>query len=308
VPTGKELESLTEEIFRLLTENSSSTGQVSVERDVMLDGADGPRQIDVAMRSVMGPIEILAIIECKDYKRTVTVTAVDALHSVAQDVKANKAILVSRGGFSRKALRKAQRLGIGIYRANQLANVRDAAFEIPVYIREVRQRSVHMSVRLFLEQGTTLTGDSFLNLNDVSVVTLLRDDLLNDPSLSEAPPGRHVWSKATLPPPWFMRDETGRKWEVDELEVSYKLSESHYFGYMTDLPMALYLRNELTEQSTVLLKPEDLIINYTDAFSKFDSADDLPATPVIVGSVAALPDPTDISNQTLTGQMDEVTG
>ncbi len=101
---GDEFERLAERIFKIMTAGPG----VTVERDVQMPGADGPRQVDVLVRSSVGPIELTTIIECRDSKRKLNLTSVDGFHSKMQDALASKRVLVSRKGFSSKATQKAK--------------------------------------------------------------------------------------------------------------------------------------------------------------------------------------------------------
>ena len=92
VKKGKIFESLVYQIFDAI---SKTTGYDSVEMDVALEGPDGPRQIDVLIRSKIAGMSILTVIECKDHSRRLDVTFVDALASKMNDVKANKGVLVA---------------------------------------------------------------------------------------------------------------------------------------------------------------------------------------------------------------------
>ena len=89
---SKQFEKLTQEVFELLRNDPKIE---TVEQNILLEGIDGPRQIDVVIRGKVGPIDILTVVECKDHSRKIDIETVDAFHSVAQDVKANKAIIVS---------------------------------------------------------------------------------------------------------------------------------------------------------------------------------------------------------------------
>ena len=71
--TGKDFELLTFELYSGFTAKDPS---ISVEHDVQLAGPDGPRQIDILIRSNIAGHELLTIIECRDYKRALNVTAV----------------------------------------------------------------------------------------------------------------------------------------------------------------------------------------------------------------------------------------
>ena len=63
---GKSFEGLTKHVFEILTANEELT---SVEENVKLDEADGPRQIDVLVRSKVAGIDICTIVECRDYAK-----------------------------------------------------------------------------------------------------------------------------------------------------------------------------------------------------------------------------------------------
>jgi len=70
------------------------------------------RQIDATVRGRLGSAVVFVIIECRDYEKKLGLKHVDALDSVRQEVGANKAILVTRTGFTKPALKKAAAVGI----------------------------------------------------------------------------------------------------------------------------------------------------------------------------------------------------
>lgn len=70
------------------------------------------RQIDIVVRGRIGTASVLVIVECRDYEDVIGVEHVDALDSVRREVGANKAILVTRTGFTKPALKKAESVGI----------------------------------------------------------------------------------------------------------------------------------------------------------------------------------------------------
>lgn len=77
-----------------------------------VQGPDGRRDMDVAIRGTSGGEAKLVLIECKDWKRRVGIATVDALESKRQDLGATSAMIYSNSGFTRPALRKAARVGI----------------------------------------------------------------------------------------------------------------------------------------------------------------------------------------------------
>lgn len=78
-----------------------------------IEGPDGKREVDVEVRGTVDGKPHFIHIECKDWKDPVDIQAVDNLDSKRRDISADAAIIYSNSGFSKKALRKADRLGIG---------------------------------------------------------------------------------------------------------------------------------------------------------------------------------------------------
>ena len=127
---GREFEGLVFEIYQVISNTHPNN---SVEMDIHLESPDGLRQIDVLIRSEIAGMPILTIIECKDHKRNLDVTFVDALVSKMADVNANKGVLVARKGFSNGALKKARRLGITMCVADDASHkLRKIGFDLPV--------------------------------------------------------------------------------------------------------------------------------------------------------------------------------
>lgn len=75
-------------------------------------GPDGRRDMDVAIRTPSPTIGLI-LLECKDWDRPVGIGAIDALESKRKDLDAVKALMYSNSGFTKQALRKAARVGIG---------------------------------------------------------------------------------------------------------------------------------------------------------------------------------------------------
>jgi len=61
------------------------------------------RQIDISIRTRVGSYSILVVVECKDYKDPVDVTAVESFISALKDVRANKGVMISAKGFTQAA-------------------------------------------------------------------------------------------------------------------------------------------------------------------------------------------------------------
>ena len=83
---------------------------VKVKEGTWVDGPDGRRDLDVAIRSADGE-ELLAVIECKDWHKPIGIGFIDTLDSKRRDLGTRAALICSNSGFTADALRKAARVG-----------------------------------------------------------------------------------------------------------------------------------------------------------------------------------------------------
>lgn len=103
---GNEYQELVAQVAKALDPNADiKTGQ-------WIEGPDGDREVDVEVRGTVDGKNHFVLIECKDWKRPVDVQAIDQLESKRHDLFADAAIIYSNSGFTKKALRKASRVGI----------------------------------------------------------------------------------------------------------------------------------------------------------------------------------------------------
>ena len=92
--------------FERLVAKLHETGDVAVERNVILKGRSGaPRQIDVLIRHRQGLYEHLVVVECKYWRQSVKRLHVDALATTVREVGAAKGRLVSASGATNATLR-----------------------------------------------------------------------------------------------------------------------------------------------------------------------------------------------------------
>ena len=76
-------------------------------------GPDGRRDMDVEVRGIIDGEPKFILVECKDWKKPVGIKEIDALESKRHDLGADDTVIYSNCGFTRDALRKARRVGIG---------------------------------------------------------------------------------------------------------------------------------------------------------------------------------------------------
>jgi hypothetical protein len=269
---GEKFEHLAAEVFSLI---SSHSDHETIEHDVMLDGFDGPRQIDVLISGKVGPFEAKTIVECKDYKKNVNVIAVDALHSKLLDVKAQKAVLVARKGFTNGAKKKAQRLGISLCTLHSMEHEKwKFELEIPILIEELSCEKYTPSYEFTAISDRVLYKD-MVRINDISVVDIVAE-YWNSNEI-ECPEGLsdHVFKPSLEKPNWIYVAD-GRKVEIHKLKITMKLSRRYYLGFANNLKSAKYIHYLENDRKDVLLDPNELA-NYRDTFSRYSKLDEVPA-------------------------------
>ena len=112
IPDWKALEQLVAMIQKQLSPDAV------VQHNVMLDGiqSETKRQVDVLVEQSIGQYKMRIVIDCKDYANPVDVKGVEEFHGLVQDVCAHQGALVCPAGFTKSALRRAQKLQIALYR------------------------------------------------------------------------------------------------------------------------------------------------------------------------------------------------
>jgi hypothetical protein len=271
---GRKFEELTQKIFTQLVRHSDYE---KVEHDVMLDGKDGPRQIDVLIASSVAGMEIKTIVECKDYKSKVSVGVIDSLHSVMEDVNANKGVVVSANGFSSKAKSKAKRLGISLYTAHEaLSEKWKIDIEVPIVVTEILPLDVHPSLTFTLKAETTFNKTAILQVNDFPLdeefraywKSLSEEDIFALRATGNIVPFENIVS------PFFIRDLNANKLAVHDCIVNFGIKRNYYFGYISEQEGSIALKNILDGDFNLIFKV-DALINYKQSFRKVFK-DDIP--------------------------------
>jgi hypothetical protein len=91
--------------------------------DVRWNEVIAGRQFDVTIRFRKGLYDHLTVVECKDYKQTVSVEKVEAFVTKSRDVHANVAVLASTSGFQSGAKECAKRHGITLLHVTRGSSV-----------------------------------------------------------------------------------------------------------------------------------------------------------------------------------------
>lgn len=100
--------------------------------DERLEGARGQHDVDVVVRATRAGIEQLWVVECKLWRRSVDKEPVAALVQIAQDVGADRGIMLSEKGFQPGAIRLALASNITL---TSLADLKESAEALDLPIR-----------------------------------------------------------------------------------------------------------------------------------------------------------------------------
>lgn len=156
--SGSELERLFHQIQLQLSPDAD------VRFDEMLPSKAGkPRQCDITVRARI-PYEILVVIECKDYSRPVSVSAIDAFHTVIRSVGAHHGIMVSRSGYTSGAKEQAAHLGV------ELMNL--VAAQKSDWTAIIQPNCWLQYLKIFIKEATFL-GQGANGINYLAVPTVM---------------------------------------------------------------------------------------------------------------------------------------
>ncbi len=269
--TGTKFEHLATEVFTVL---SKDKGHEKVEHDVLLDGPDGPRQIDVLITGSVGPFEVKTIVECKDYNKNVNVTALDALYSKLLDVNAQKAVLVARKGFTNGAKKKAKRLGISLCTLHSMEHEKwKFDLEIPIIITEYACEKFSPSM-IFTAISERVQVTDFLTVSDTPLIKVVAE-YWNDNEI-ECTDGvtNHVLIPKIEKPHWVYVPD-GRKMDISDLKITMHITKNYYFGYANNLKSSKYINFIDNNDRKVIFDPNDLS-DYRESMTKFYKIEDIP--------------------------------
>jgi hypothetical protein len=262
--TGKGFENLTAEIFEALKNNPQYE---TVEKDVKVAGADCDRQIDVLLRGKVGPFDNITIIECKDYNKPVNITTVDALDSVRRDINADKAVLVSRKGFTKKAIHKAKRLGIRLCTAHSAANEKwKFDLEIPFSITEFSVEAIQPN---FLSRTPidNIKELVFSSVCDIPINQIVAESW-NQGKL-EYVEGCKEYSLVTDIENAWIRKKNGKQVNVLLRDITVTIKRNYYFGLFNNLESAKLLKYIEDDTGSVVFDLAELA-NYREKAIRHD--------------------------------------
>ena len=265
---GEKFEQLTTEIFEFLTRKNEYE---SVLKNVKLLGPDGNREIDVLITGKVGPFVVKTIVECKDYKRKVNVMVVDALHSKMVDVNANKAVLVTRNGFSRGAISKAKRLGISLCTANH-ASDESWKFEPQMPILITEHCCEKSEISFAFTAIANMTKLEITHIAERSIGDLIAEHW-NEAEIEYVDGIVHHLYEPKIKKP-YIKINNDRNLDISELKINMEIRTTHYLGFFNDLDSTKFLRYIDDDKIHIIFDVKDLN-NYRDHFERFERIEDV---------------------------------
>lgn len=192
-PDWKELENLVAMIQRQMSPDAN------VRHNVMLDGVDSEtkRQIDVLVEQNIGQYTIRIVIDCKDYSRPIDIKGIEEFHGLVQDVRAHKGALVCPAGFTKSALKLAQKLQIDLYRPVSTGKHKWQAKVTAPVLCDFRSSYMSFGIKCSAPKPLTLPND-FYNLpvqdekGNVLGTSLKTAQAKWDKGLFPSEPGEHA--------------------------------------------------------------------------------------------------------------------
>lgn len=96
-------------LIRWVETQLAPVGARVTESEELIDLATGERrEVDVLVRAVVGQHKVALAIECRDHQRRADVTWIDNLIGKYKNLPVSSVIAVSRSGFTKNALKKAE--------------------------------------------------------------------------------------------------------------------------------------------------------------------------------------------------------
>jgi len=249
--TGKAFELLIETIFKNLVKNPELE---KVEHNIKLEGKDGPRQIDVLVTSEVVGIKFLTIIECRDYNIKLPVGHIDGFHSKLQDVNANKGVLISKLGFSSKAIAKAKRLGITLCTVQEVSDPNwNPALDLPVIIEEIKPSDFEFSGEFHSPGGLQFEHKKLPIVNGINLAEKINEKWRNGSLLFQRKSVLQEIHFNEIRPPYIIKSVNGTLIELTKFELYFKPEFRYFLTSINELKNTKILNDITAEKTTIFL-------------------------------------------------------
>lgn len=112
-----------EKLVRLIQETLKDTPSTEIFSNYKIENKSGRKgEIDIFIQSSINNMEIKIAIECKDYRKPVSVEKIDAFNSKCQRIKGiSKKVIVSSNGYQEDAYNSANFHDIELYKLSEIS-------------------------------------------------------------------------------------------------------------------------------------------------------------------------------------------
>lgn len=116
---GKKIERFT----RLIQETLKNIPQTKIYSNYQIKNKSGrKREIDVLIKSRINNLDIIIVIECKDYKRPVPVDKIESFNSKCQRIEGiSKKVFVATNGYQADSIEAAKHFDIELYNLSEIS-------------------------------------------------------------------------------------------------------------------------------------------------------------------------------------------
>lgn len=268
--TGEKFELIIEQIYKNLVKNPEFE---KVEHNIKLEGKDGPRQIDVLITSEVVGIKFLTVVECRDYNIKLPISHIDGFHSKLLDVNANKGVLISKLGFSSKAISKAKRLGITLCTVQEVSDPDwNPAVDLPILIEEIQPNNFHFSGEFHSSGTLKFTHKNLPIVNGINLVELINKKWQDGSLAFQKNSKTQVVHFDEIKPPYIIKSDEGILIEIKDFKITFKPDISYYLSTLSELKNTKILNDLTDKQTTIFLDIKsitNLDFNYKKVSTKF---------------------------------------
>lgn len=246
--TGKKFESLNAKVAKIFADDNTL-----IEEDVMVPGVDRERQFDVVVTRRVEPFGDLKVgIEARDWNSKMNVSHLDAFASKIDDCSdINKGIMINRRGFSNTAIKKAKRLGIGLFRLeNRSQEILDTAFALPIVVTEHRVLHVETLGKFYCPKNVVISRHEYL-FNGLTYNQLCLK------AIQEHPTNLEKVTKIEIPIESFSAD--GISMGSVEFKFEIHVITRNHFGFVNELPGTIVLKDQSGSEDRVIIDSSEIL-------------------------------------------------
>lgn len=293
VPKWQKFEDLVTEIQRelspeaLVTPNDKIKGKSGIER-----------QIDISVRAKVGEFELLMVIDCKDYNSRVDIKTVEEVKGLAEDVRANKAAVVSFKGFTDGAKKRAQEAGIDLYR---LIDTSDHPWQAKILIPSICEVTIIKAYRIKFENNSPgpfemNTDVDLRNLEifnkDQQLIGRIQDLIHQKWSTGDFPFENDTLDDFEFADnPVFVNNNNYGVFFPINIKADLKLETKRFLGQVS-LTQARGLHNDITGRSNIVsnLQTESVELDeIRKSWKLITNIDDIAIKPMVIFRTVKLP-------------------